>query len=79
MKKGEYFIRESVPQRIANAKGKYSNLFMSGDVKCENASRVTSLEEGVNMGGYDVNAKKSAKNRTDRQQPMAGYSEFWIS
>ena len=79
MKTVDYLIRESVPQRIANTKGKYSNLFMSGEVKYEKASRITNLEEGIRMGGYDVNVRKPAKNRTDKQQPMAGYSEFWIS
>jgi len=78
MKVGDYFIRESVPQRIANTKGKYSTLFMSGDMKNEKKSGKKSSEENYRVGGYDVNSRKPATNRTDFQQPMAGYSEFWI-
>ena len=78
MKSGDYFSRTSVPQRIATTKGKYSTQFMSGDIKNEKTSRITNLEKRVRMGGYDVNGRKPEINRTDMQQPMAGYSEFWI-
>ena len=77
MKTEDYFMN-SVPQKIANAKGRFSTQFMSGDIKTENLSRKKSLEEGVRMGGYEVNIRKPATSRTDIQQPMARYSEFWI-
>ena len=78
MKIGDYFIRESVPQRIANTKGKYSSQFMSRDIKNEKKSRITNLEEGVRMRAYDVNVRKPIITGTDKLQPMARYSEFWI-
>jgi len=79
MKIGDYFIRESVPQRIANAKGKYSTQFMSGNMMNGKPSRIKNLEDGVRMGGYDVNIRKPAAKQTDFQQPMmSGYSEFWL-
>jgi hypothetical protein len=77
MKIGDYFIKESVPQKIANAKGKFSTQFMSGDLMNEKPSRKKNLEAGARMGGYEVN-RKPATNRTDTQQPMACHSEFWI-
>ena len=79
MKVGDYFIRESVPQRIANAKGKYSTLFMSGDMKnVKNYGKKTG-EERTRMAGYNVNVRNPGTSRADTMQPMAGYSEFWIS
>ena len=78
MKTEDYFIRESVPQRIANAKGKYSTQFMSGDMKNEKKHGNKNLEDSVRMGGYEVSARKPLTNRIDIQQPMARHSEFWI-
>ena len=78
MKVGDYFIRESVPQRVANAKGKYSTQFMSGDFMKEKSSGIKTMEDGVRMGGYEVNTKKTTKTRTDFQQPLTGHSEFWL-
>jgi len=78
MNVGDYFIRESIPQRVANAKGKYSTLFMSGDMKNEKKSGKKTMEVSSRMGGYNVNVRKPATSLTDAQQPMAGYSEFWI-
>jgi hypothetical protein len=78
MKAGDYFVGSSLRQRLANARGKISTQFMSGDLQKENPSRKTALEESVRMGGYDVNVKKPATTGTDMQQPMSGYSEFWI-
>jgi len=78
MKVGDYFIRESVPQRIANAKGKYSTLFMSGDMNNEKNFGKKTMDESTRMGGYNANVRKPATSRTDTQQPMAAYSEFWI-
>jgi len=78
MKIENYFIRESVPQRIANANGKFSTQFMSGNMKNENTTRKKKLEESVRMGGYEVNVNKPAVNRTDMQQPITGHSEFWL-
>ena len=78
MKTENYFVRSSVSQRIANSNGRFSNQFMSGDVKNENPSIKKNLEDSVRMGGYDVNVKKPATSRSDMQQPMGKYSEFWI-
>ena len=78
MKTDDYFFRESVPQRIATAKGKFSTQFMSGDMMNVKPSEKKNLEEGFRVKGYEVNVKKPATNRTDMQQPMARYSEFWI-
>jgi hypothetical protein len=78
MKAGNYVVGSSLRQRLANARGKVSAQFMSGDLEKENPSRKKDLEESVRMGGYDVNVRKSAITGTDMQQPMAGYSEFWI-
>ena len=78
MKTGDYFIKESVSRRIANAKGKFSTQFMSGDMKVEKTSGKKTMEESVRMGGYEVNVRKPATNRTDMQQPITGRSEFWL-
>jgi len=78
MKGGDYFIRESVPQRIANVKGKYSTQFMSGNIKNELSSGKKDMEDSVRMGGYEVNFRKPVTNRNDFQQPMTGHSEFWL-
>ena len=78
MKIGDYFIRESVPQRIANAKGKFSTQFMSGDITNEKTSVNKTPADGFRMEGYELNIRKPMAKRTDMQQPMAGYSEFWI-
>lgn len=78
MKIGDYFIRESVPQRIANAKGKFSTQFMRGDMMNEKTSGKKTIEESVRMEGYEVNVRKPAAKRTDMQQPITGHSEFWL-
>ena len=78
MKTENYFGMSGVSQRIANTKGKFSTQFMSGDIKNENPSLKRSVEESVRMGGYEVNVKKPATSRSDLQQPMGRYSEFWI-
>ena len=78
MKAGDYFIRESVPQRIANTKGKYSTQFMNGYTKHDRISRITNLEESARIGRNEAQFKKPAMSRNDMQQPMARYSEFWI-
>ncbi|MDR1154975.1 MAG: hypothetical protein LBL04_09685 [Bacteroidales bacterium] len=78
MKAGDYVVGGSLRQRLANAGGKISAQFMSGDLEKENPSRKKDLEESVRMGGYDVNVRKPATAGTDMQQPMSGYSEFWI-
>ena len=72
------FVGSSLRQRLANARGKVSTQFMSGDLQKENLSRKKALEDGLKMGGYEVNVRKPVITRTDMQQPMAGYSEFWI-
>ena len=72
------FVGSSLRQRLANARGKVSTQFMSGDLQKENLSSRKALEDGLKMGGYEVNVRKPATTRTDMQQPMAGYSEFWI-
>ena len=72
------FVGNSLRQRLANTRGKVSTQFMSGDLQNENPSKKKALEDGLKMGGYDVNIRKPKTARTDMQQPMAGYSEFWI-
>ena len=75
MKVGDYFIRESIPQRIANVKGKYSTQFMSVDKPSGNRKP----EDGFRMKGYDVpNVRKPESKRTNFQHPFAGHSEFWL-
>ena len=74
----DYFLRESVPQRIANANGKFSTQFMGRGSRNEKTSEKNNPEENNRTGGYEMNVRKPAINRTDMQQPMAGYSEFWI-
>ena len=75
--------RNSLQQRIANAKGKFSNQFMNGERNEENLSRRMDLEAGIRMGGYDTSInkpvpEKKGTNRYDLQQPMARCSDFWI-
>ena len=72
------FVGNSLRQRLANAKGKFSTQFMSRDLQRENLSRRKAIEDGLKMGGYEVNVRKSVTTSTDMQQPMAGHSEFWI-
>ncbi len=78
MKSGDCFVGNSLRQRLTNVKGKVSTQFMSGDLQKENPSTKKAVEESVRMGGYEVNFRKSKKGRTDTQQPMSGYSEFWL-
>ena len=78
MQTGDNFVGKSLHQRLADAKGKVSTQFMSGDLSKENPSKKKALEESVRMGGYEVSVRKPVAARTDMQQPMAGYSEFWI-
>lgn len=78
MKSGDSFVGSNLRQSIANARGKISTQFMSMESIKENPSGKRSIEEGVRMGGYEINIRKPAINRTDMQQPMACHSEFWI-
>ena len=77
MKTGDDHVGSSLRQRIANANGKMSTQFMSGDLRTENPARKKALEDSVKMAGYDVCVKKPSKAKFDMKQPMAGYSEFW--
>ena len=72
------FVGSSLRQSLANARGKMSTQFMSGDLRTENPSRKKALEDSVRMGGYDVSVRKTSTTSFDMKQPMAGYSEFWI-
>lgn len=78
MKAGDYLVGSSLRQRLANARGKFSTQFMSGDLRKENPSGKKALEESVRMGGYDVSVRKPITGLTDVLQPMSGHSEFWI-
>jgi len=79
MKSGNGFAGSSLlRQSIANARGKVSTQFMSLEPVNESPSRKKAIEDGVRMGGYEINIRKPVKNRTDMQQPMARHSEFWI-
>ena len=81
MRSGELLSENSLQRNLANAKGKFSSLFMSsGEIeKKEKSSKRKSLEDSVRMEGFDVNANK-ATSHTDMKhhQPMAGHSEFWL-
>ena len=78
MQTGNNFVGKSLQQRLANTRGKVSTQFMSGDLQKGNPSKKKAIEDGVKMGGYEINVRKPATDRTDMQQPMSGYSEFWI-
>jgi len=78
MKTGDFFVESSLSQNLANAKGRFSTQFMSGDLRNEYPSRKKAIEESVVMGGYEVNFRKSVNKCTDMQQPTACHSEFWI-
>jgi len=78
MKTGDFFVENSLRQSIANAKGKMSTQFMSGDLHAGNPSGKKIVEDSVKMGGYDLRVRKSTTASFDMKQPMAGYSEFWI-
>ena len=80
MKSGDYSIRNSLRQKIANAKGKYSSQFMNGDIKRGDLSSRKSLEEGVKMEGYeiDVNIKVVVDHHVDMPKSVSGHSEFWL-
>ena len=78
MKTESFFVRSGITQKIASTKGKYSTQFMSGGSKFENSSSKKSMEDGIRMGGYEVNIRKPVTTRSDFHQPMARYSEFWI-
>jgi len=73
-----YFVRNSLRQNIANARGKYSSLFMSGELNKENPFMKRDLEESLKMGGYEVNIRKQARSRTDMHKPITEISEFWL-
>jgi len=75
---GKYDYENSLPQRLAKTFGKISTQFMSGNLKKESPPEKKALEESVRMEGYEVSARKSARNYSDIQQSMAKYSEFWI-
>ncbi len=77
MKAGDYFVGSSLRQRLANVRGKVSTQFMSEGLQGENPSK-RKVEESVRMEGYEVNFRKAKPTRPEKQQPMAGYSEFWI-
>jgi hypothetical protein len=78
MKSGDRFIGSSLPPSIASARGKISTQFMRLETEKKNHSAKKALEEGIRMGGYEINIRKPVNNRTDMQQPMARHSEFWI-
>ena len=78
MKSEDYFIGSSQRESIANARGKISTQFMSQNLQKKNLSSKKDLEDGIKMGGYDVNVRNPITNRTDAKQPMARYSEFWL-
>ena len=73
-----FFVKNSLRQNIANARGKYSSLFTSGAQNKEDPDIKKSLEEGLKMGGYEVNIRKTVKSQTDVHKPTAGFSEFWL-
>ncbi len=79
MKVKNYEIGSSLRQRIANAKGRFSTQFMSEDQRKTNLSKKKAVEDSVKMEGYEVSfKKKTVKNDNETQQPMSGYSEFWL-
>ena len=78
MKARSIFVENSQQQRLTNTQGKVSTQFTSRELKSENLSKKKAIEESVKMEGYEVNFRKRV-SRSEKQQPMTGYSEFWIS
>ena len=78
MKSGEYFVSSGLKQTIANVRGKYSNQFMSGYLGKENTPAKNTHEDGIKMGGYDVNFRKPVLCRNEIKQPSAASSDFWL-
>ena len=78
MQQGDYFVMSSLQQKIANARGKFSNQFMNGELKKENPSQKMDLEAGIRMGGYEVNIRRPVNILSDLQQPIARNSDFWV-
>jgi len=79
MKTENYFFKDSVTQRIANASGKFSNQFMREDTKNVHSSSKRPAEESIKMGGYEINVgKQAASIRVDMRQPVARHSEIWL-
>ena len=79
MKSGDYFIGNGLRQTMENANGKYSTQFMNGDKKKEYPSNKDALNEGIKMGGYNVNISNRATQRADMNQQISGRSDFWLS
>ena len=75
---GKDFYGNSLSQRLADTFGKISTQFMSGNLINESPTGKQAHEESVRMEGYEVSAKKMARNCPDSQQSMAKCSEFWI-
>jgi len=73
-----YFVTKNLRQSIADARGKYSNQFTGGELNSESLSMKKNLEEGIKMGGYEVNIRKPVTSRTGIHKPVAGCSEFWL-
>jgi len=73
-----FFVKKSLRENIANTRGKYSNLFMSGVANKENLSIKKDLEAGVRMEGYEVNIRKPVESRSDMHKPIAGASDIWL-
>lgn len=76
----DYFVKKNLRQSIANARGRYSTQFTSGELNVENLSMKKKLEEGIKMGGYELNIRKPVMSRSvaNMHKPIAGSSEFWL-
>ncbi len=78
MKATNSVVGSGLRQKLANAKGRFSTQFMSGDLQTENLSKKKAVEESVKMGGYELGFEKKKPARIEPRQPMTGHSEFWI-
>ncbi len=78
MKTLDYYVGDVSKRRYANKEKRISTQFMGGDLQTENLSRKKELEDSVRMGGYEVSFRKTKTIRNETQQPMSGYSEFWL-
>lgn len=67
-----------IRQKPAKTNSRVFAQFMSEDTQSDNLSRKKAVEESVKMGGYAVSSLATKPINRETQQPMAGYSEFWL-
>ena len=79
MKSGDYIeVSNDLRQSIVNAKGRFSNQFMSGELHKVNPSVRKDMEEGIRTGGFEIDIRKQVTALTDMHKPTAVSSDFWL-